>query len=121
MAETPPPLRQNECAHVADDPLGIPAGVGRGAIVEELSFPAVLFGDFDDRLDTDDAAGFAPFVQNLDLNARFDLSKGFYALLNALYPLDMMFANYKKEKANRVEFHVEFHDGVVKINDKVLR
>jgi hypothetical protein len=61
------------------------------------------------------------YVKNLDIDAQLHFSKPFYALLNRAYPLDIMFANYKKEDAKGVKFHIELHNGVVKINDKTLR
>lgn len=58
------------------------------------------------------------FIQNLSVKSDMRFSKSFYALLNRFYPVDIMFASYKKEQNNEILFHVEFKDGMVTINGK---
>lgn len=61
------------------------------------------------------------FVKNLSVTSDMRFSKPFYAFLNTFYPLDLMFANYKKEQGDAVLFHVEFKNGVTLINGKRLQ
>ncbi len=61
------------------------------------------------------------FVKNLTVRSDMRFSKPFYTLLNKIYPVDIMFANYKKEQGDAVVFHIEFKNGVVMINGKALQ
>ncbi len=60
-------------------------------------------------------------VKNIQIDATLRLSKPFYALLNDVYPVELMFGQYKQEQNDRVVFVITFKEGVTKINQKVLR
>ena len=60
----------------------------------------------------------AELMQNLSVVSDMRFSKQFYALINKLYPVDLMFANYKKEQNGAIVFHIEFQNGIVMINGK---
>ena len=61
------------------------------------------------------------FIKNLTVTSDMRFSKPFYALLNTIYPVDIMFANYKKEQGDAVLFHIEFKNGLIQINGKRLQ
>ncbi len=60
-------------------------------------------------------------VQNLEVKADMHFSKPFYALLNGLYPVDLMLAQYKKEDQKGVDFHIEILQGKIMLNGKALQ
>ena len=68
--------------------------------------------NFAKKLQTDPNA----FANNLHAKSKLDFSKEFYAYINTLYPLDLMFAKYKKEKNEHILYNIEFDSGVFKIN-----
>lgn len=61
------------------------------------------------------------FVKNLSVISDMRFSRPFYMLLNRVYPVDLMFANYKKEQGDSILFHIEFKNGVIMINGKVVQ
>ncbi len=61
------------------------------------------------------------FAKNIQARSKLDFSKEFYAFINTVYPLDLMFAPYKEEKNDHVFFDVEYDAGVLKINDKLVK
>ncbi len=60
-------------------------------------------------------------MKNISIDTKMKFSKNFYALLNELYPVDLMFAAYKKEQGEDVLFHIEFKNGITTINGKRLQ
>ena len=61
------------------------------------------------------------FVQNLSIVSDIRLSKPFYALVNKVYPVEIMFGSYKKEQGENVLFHIEFQGGHISINGKKVQ
>ena len=61
------------------------------------------------------------FVKNLSVTSDMHFSKPFYTLLNKVYPVDLMFANYKKEQGDMIRFHIEFKNGLIMINGQRLQ
>ncbi len=60
-------------------------------------------------------------IENLLLHANIALSKDFYALLNEIYPVDLMLANLKKEQNSEVVFEIEMQGKTLKVNNKPIR
>ncbi len=60
-------------------------------------------------------------AKNISFRSHIDLSLPFYAFLNNFYPIDIMAAQFKKLDNDHVLFDIDYENGKVKINDKVLR
>ena len=63
----------------------------------------------------------AEVEKNLTLKAKIALSKELYILINQLYPVEIMFANYKNIQNNTVVFDVAYKDGIYTINNKKVQ
>lgn len=82
----------------------------------KLSMQADLKSDPD--FATQYSQNSARFMRNLSITSDMRFSKDFYALINRLYPVDLMFASYKKERDGAVLFHIELKNGMTTINGK---
>ena len=60
-------------------------------------------------------------IENLSLQSDIRFSQPFYALINRIYPIDIMVADYKKEQNGEILFHIELQNGTVTVNDKRIQ
>jgi hypothetical protein len=57
-------------------------------------------------------------LKNLTLSSSMVISKPFYSVINNVYPVDLILAEYKKEKKDKIIFDIQLKDGVVHVNGK---
>jgi hypothetical protein len=59
--------------------------------------------------------------KNFNLASTLKFSKEFYALINQLAPITFMANSLVKEEGNNVVFKITLNDGILSINDKVMK
>lgn len=60
-------------------------------------------------------------MQHTTIDSHVEFSESFYGFINQLYPIDLLFGVYKKEKDSHVIFDINYKNDQLTINQQVVR